>query len=270
MAKPILPDDLWLRIQPFLPPPKARRFRYPGRRPIPDRNALTGILFVLKSGLPWAELPREMGCGSGMSCWRRLRRWYLAGVWDKIHPILLAELNNADQIDWSRAVIDASIVRALGAGEESGPNPTDRGRPGYKHHLLTDANGVPLVADITGANTPDVSELQVLVNSVPPVAGKVGRPRRRPRRLQGDRGYDSAALRYWLRRLRIRPELARRRTKHGSGLGRTRWVVERTIAWLHSFRKLRLVTEKTMMMQYALLDLAIIVICWNILRRSLC
>ena len=82
---------------------------------------VTGILFVLKTGIPWEYLPLEMGCGSGMTCWRRLRDWQAAGVWQQLHEILLAELNAADKIDWSRAVIDASFVRALGGGERTGP-----------------------------------------------------------------------------------------------------------------------------------------------------
>jgi len=117
MAKPLLPDELWQRIEPLLPPPKRRRFRFPGRKPIDNRKALTGILFVLKTGIPWEDLPLEMGCGSGMTCWRRLRDWHQAGVWARLHEALLAELRDADRIDWSRAVIDGSNVRALGAGE---------------------------------------------------------------------------------------------------------------------------------------------------------
>jgi transposase len=81
MAKPLVDDELWELIQPLLPPPKARRWRYPGRKPVSDCQALTGILFVLQSGIPWEMLPQEMGCGSGMTCWRRLRDWQGAGVW---------------------------------------------------------------------------------------------------------------------------------------------------------------------------------------------
>lgn len=116
MAKPLLDDELWELIQPLLPPPKPRRFRYPGRKPISDRQALTGILFVLKSGIPWEMLPQEMGCGSGMTCWRRLRDWQKAGVWQQLHELLLAHLQEADQIDWSRAVVDSASVRAVGGG----------------------------------------------------------------------------------------------------------------------------------------------------------
>jgi transposase len=117
MAKQILNDELWQIIEPILPK-KKRRFRYPGRKPISDRAALTGILFVLKTGIGWEDLPPEMGCGSGMTCWRRLRDWQKAGVWDKIHEVLLNKLRKADQIDFSRVIVDSSSVRAVFGGQK--------------------------------------------------------------------------------------------------------------------------------------------------------
>src|SRR6266568_3518451 len=122
MAKPILDDPLWELIEPHLPPPKRRRRRYPGRKPVSNRIALTGILFVLRTGIPWEYLPREMGC-SGMTCWRRLRDWQAAGVWERIRCALLAELRAADQIDWSRAVADSASLRALKGGRRRAPIP---------------------------------------------------------------------------------------------------------------------------------------------------
>ena len=120
MAAPLVSDDLWSEIEPLLPPPKPRRYRYPGRKPVDDRKALTGTLFVLKSGIPWEMLPQEMGCGSGMTCWRRLRNWQQAGVWERRHEVLLAKLRRADGIDWSRAIVDSASIRAIGG----------RGKPG--------------------------------------------------------------------------------------------------------------------------------------------
>src|SRR6476469_520670 len=114
MAKPLLPDDLWAEVEPVLPPPKPRRFRFPGRKPVDDRKALTGILFVLKTGIPWEDLPQEMGCGSGMTCWRRLRDWQEAGVWEASRRALLDRLGEADRIDWSRAALDCASVPAKG------------------------------------------------------------------------------------------------------------------------------------------------------------
>jgi transposase len=265
MAKPLVPDELWELIEPLLPPPKPRRYDHPGRKPLDDRQALTGILFVLKTGIPWADLPAEMGCGCGMSCWRRLRDWQDAGVWQRLHALLLARLRAAGKIDWSRAAVDSSHARAFGGAAESGPSPVDRGRPGVKHHLVVDAAGVPLVVDRTPANTPDGAVLVDMIDDIGPVGGVPGAPKSRPGEVYADRGYDDEALRDQLRDRGIEPHLAKRRTEHGSGLGVFRWVVERTLGWLHGFRKLRLVTERDWHMQYAFLDLAASVICFRIL-----
>ena len=123
MAKPLVSDGLWARIEPLLPWVE-RRYRYPGRKRVPDRQALTGILFVLKTGIPWEDLPQEMGCGSGMTCWRRLRDWNEAGVWERLHQALLDELQDAGQLDWSRAVVDSSHVRAKGGAKRQVPRPS--------------------------------------------------------------------------------------------------------------------------------------------------
>ena len=117
MPKPLIEDELWTHIEPLLPK-KRRRKRYTGRRPLDDRRVLTGILFVLRSGIPWEMLPKEMGCGSGMTCWRRLRHWQRRGVWNRLHRVLLARLRAAEHIDFSRAVADSSSVRAVGAGKK--------------------------------------------------------------------------------------------------------------------------------------------------------
>ena len=129
MAKPLVSDELWEIVQPLLPAPKPRRVRNPGRKRLDDRKALTGILFVLKSGIPWEMLPQEMGCGSGMIpyqvrgrlCWRRLRDWQQAGVWQKLHETLLSRLHGAEGLDWSRACVDSASVRAVGGGEKDRP-----------------------------------------------------------------------------------------------------------------------------------------------------
>jgi len=128
MAKVVLDDKLWELIEPILPPPKRRRRRYPGRKPLDNRSVLTGILFVLKTGIGWEYLPQEMGCGSGMTCWRRLRDWQRRGVWDKIHRVLLARLQEADKIDWSRAVVDSASVRAAFGGRKRAPIPRTAAR----------------------------------------------------------------------------------------------------------------------------------------------
>jgi len=119
MAKSLVSDELWKLVEPLLP--SIERSPQGGRPPIGHREALAGILFVLRTGIPWQMLPPEMGCGSGMTCWRRLRDWQEAGVWDRLHQLLLARLNAADRIDWSRAVVDSSSVRAVLGGQKPAP-----------------------------------------------------------------------------------------------------------------------------------------------------
>lgn len=146
MAKVLVPDDLWAVIAPLLPPerPKPKG----GRPRVPDRAALTGILFVLTTGLPWEYLPQEPGCGSGMTCWRRLRDWQAAGVWQQLHHVLLDCLGEAEEIAWDRAAVgSASVPAPRGAGDrpqpdgswqaglqapprDRPPRPPARGRPG--------------------------------------------------------------------------------------------------------------------------------------------
>jgi transposase len=106
----MVPDELWGMLEPLIPrgPPKPRG----GRPRVPDRAALAGILFVLRSGIPWGMLPPEMGLGSGSTCWRRLRDWQRAGVWRRLERELLNRLGDADQIDWSRAAVDSTSVPA--------------------------------------------------------------------------------------------------------------------------------------------------------------
>jgi len=115
----LVPEGLWERIAPLLPPPKPRRYRHPGRRPIADRAALAGIVFVLKTGIAWNQLPTGVvGC-SGITCWRRLRDWTEAGVWPALHELLLAELRAAGELDLEICSVDGSHVRALKGGTTS-------------------------------------------------------------------------------------------------------------------------------------------------------
>jgi transposase len=138
----------------------------------------------------------------------------------------------------------------------------DRGRTGSKHHVLTDLGGVPLVVKVTRANEDDRKQLIPMIDAVPPVAGKA--PRRRPKYLLADRGYDSDPHRRQLEARGIEPLIARRNTAHGSGLGKFRWVVERTISWLHQFRRLRSRWEKLPAMHQAFLNLGCAMICFRL------
>jgi transposase len=246
-----------------------RRFRHPGRKRLDDRKVLCGILFVLYTGIPWRYLPAELGFGSGMTCWRRLREWNDAGVWQRLHELPLAELRAADMLDFFRAAVDSSHLRAMKGGPATGPSPVDRGKSGSKHHLIVEAHGIPLAVTLTGGNRNDVTQLIPLVQAVPPIRGKRGRPLQRPRHLYADRGYDHDIYRDRVRRFEITPHIARRGTEHGSGLGIHRWVVEGTIALLHWFRRLRIRWEIRDDIHQAFITLACAIICWRRLKTSL-
>ncbi|MGK4598616.1 IS5 family transposase [Amycolatopsis sp. w19] len=263
-------DGLWERIEPLLPRVE-RRFRHPGRKRLDDRKALCGIMFVFYTAIPWEFLPQELGYGSGMTCWRRLRDWTEAGVWQQLHELLLAELHGANLLDWSRAAVDGSHVRALKGGRKTGPSPVDRARVGSKHHVITDGTGIPLAATLTGGNRHDVTQLMPLIHAIPPVRGRPGPPRRRPRRIYADRAYDHDKYRRLVRAEGITPVIARRGEHHGSGLGVHRWVVEGAFALLHWFRRLRIRWEVRDDLHQGFLTLGCAIICWRRLKaHSFC
>jgi transposase len=146
----------------------------------------------------------------------------------------------------------------------------DRRKSGSKHHVITDAEGVPLAVRLTGGNRHDVTELIPLVDSIPAIAGKVGHPIHRPEEIFADRAYDSEPHREQLRARGIQATIAQRNTEHGSGLGVYRWVVERTISWLHQFRRLRIRYERRADIHMAFLTLGRILICYRHWTSSFC
>jgi transposase len=161
-------------------------------------------------------------------------------------------------------------VRAAYGGEATGPSPVDRSKPGSKHHVITDARGIPLASSVTAADRNDVSEMAPLVNELPEVAGEVGHPRRQPDALQGDLAYDSEPHREGLRQMGIDPVLPEKGIDEDSGLGETRWPVERTLSWAHPNRRLRSRYERRPDIHQAFLTLACIKICASALFSGLC
>jgi transposase len=260
-------DELWDRIQPLLPV-VHRRHRWPGRKRLDDRGCLNGILFVLATGIGWERLPQQLGYGSGMTCWRRLRDWQ-AG-WGMGSAPRTAARRAPCRWAAGPGAGNRRLLARTGAqrGQATGPSPVDRGRAGSKHHVLTDASGIPLAVILASGSRNDVTQLIPLLDAVPPIRGRVGRPRRKPRMLVADRGYDHDKYRRVLRARGIRPVIARRGVAHGSGLGRWRWPVERTLAWLHQFRRLRVRWERRADLHEAFLKLASCLICWRRLQRS--
>jgi len=265
--KLLIPDALWEEIAPLLPPVTRRRFRFPGRKPLERRKVISGIIFVLKTGIAWDDMPAELGLGCGRTCRDYLKKLQDLGVWQRLHTRLLTLLNHAGRIAWTLGVIDSASCRAPLGGAETGPNPTDRRKLGSKHHIMTDGNGIPLATNLSGANTPDINRLLPVVTGVPSVGGKPGPPRQRVDKVMGDRAYDSEPHRRILRWLRIRPLFGKRRTPHGSGMGVLRWVVERTLSWLHHFGRLRRRTDRLPSLQIAFVSLACVLICWRFLQQ---
>ena len=152
-------------------------------------------------------------------------------------------------------------------GEKTGPNPTDKGKPGSKHHLLVDRKGIPLTLLLTAANVHDSKVLEELLDSVPAIPGPRGRPRFRPDKLHADKGYDYPRCRRSCRKRGIRPRIARRGIEPKDRLGRHRWVVERTHAWRARFRRLRIRDERRADIHLAFLNLGCALICWNFVQR---
>jgi transposase len=164
---------------------------------------------------------------------------------------------------------DRQLARAgVWGGAKTGPSPVDRSRSGSKHHLIACGRGTPLAVSLTGGNRNDITQLIPLVDAIPPVRGRRGRPRRRPRKLYGDRAYHSRQGRRELRRRGIQARIARPKSPHGSGLGRRRWVVERTIAWLHQYRRLRVRYERRDDIHEAFLAIGCSLICLKLLQTE--
>jgi transposase len=264
MAKPILDEALWAVLELLLPPdpPRPRG----GRPRVPHRQVLTGILFVLRSGIPWELLPQELGCGSGMTCWRRLREWHAKGVWQRIDHELLNGLGQLGLLDWSRASLDSGSVPAKRGGALTGPNPTDRGKAGTKRHVVVDRQGIPLAVKVTAANDHDGPVFEPLLDAIPPIQGRLGRPRLRPEKLHADKAYDARHCRTYLRKRGIKSRIARKGIDSSERLGQHRWGVERTLAWLNRFRRLTIRYERRADIYEALLHLGCILVCWNFIH----
>jgi transposase len=208
-------------------------------------------------------LPQEMGCGCGMSCWRRLRDWQEAGIWRTFHQALLDRLGRAGLIGWSRCFLDAASLPAKAGGAATGPSPTDRGKPGTKRHLVVDRQGVPLAILLTAANVHDSTVLEEVLDRVPPVR----QPRGRPGKLHADKAYDFRRCRHACRRRGIVPRIARRGVDSSDRLGRHRWVVERTLSWIARFRRLAIRYERRVDVHLAFLTLACALICFRFVQR---
>jgi len=236
MADACMPERFYELAHPLLP---AEQEPGPdgGRPRIRHRIVLKVIWFVLVTGCRWKDVPQEIGC-CGETARTRMQAWERAGIWDQLHRLLLTMLNHEKQLHLETAIVDTTQVRAFGGGEQTGPSPVDRRKPGTKFTLLVDRLGVPLVIRAVPANRSDHCEILPAVVSFPQVGGRPGRPRTHPQKLYADAGFDSEATRTLLRWLGIEPYIRPRNAAHGSHLGRIRWVVERTFGWFMGCRRL--------------------------------
>lgn len=190
------------------------------------------------AGCAWRHLPPTFGV-SLATAHRRFTAWTKAGLWRRLHRAVLDQLGARAELDWS-----------------SGPNPVDRGKSGSKLHVLSDAQGIPLVVGVSAANTNDILALKPMVKGIPAVKSRHGPRRWKPGKLRADKAYHSADTRAWLRELRITPRIARPGIESSERLGRHRWKIERSFAWLFDYRRLAVRYERKSSLFLAFLGLA--------------
>ncbi|MFE6447496.1 IS5 family transposase [Nocardiopsis dassonvillei] len=245
----VLPDGLREIVQPLLPPaPKT------GRPRADQRAVLTTVLFVQASGCSWEKTDGLFGVTRAIAH-RWFKTWTETGLWPTIHRTVLDELGKRALLDWSRASVDSQSICAKG-GEHTETNPTDRGKSGSKLHLLCVNQGLPLTCAISAANVNDIEVLQPLVRVIPAVRSRRGPRRRRPTKLHGDKAYHSREQRRWLRERGIGVRLPRPGIESSQRLGRHRYKVELSIAWLGSYRRLNVRWERKASTFLAMLGIA--------------
>lgn len=269
MADSRMPDEFYEIVAHHLPPEQPPD-RQGGRPRTLHRVVLKVIWYVLTTGCRWRDVPPEMGC-SGETARTRLAEWEQAGIWDRVHLDMLRLLRRDGELEHETAVVDSVIVRARGGGDQTGPSPVDRGKPGTKYTPVVDANGAALGIRVTGANASDQKQMVPLIREeFPEIGGQPGRPRQKPERVVADAGFDSETTRNVLRCLGIEPVIRKKGTGHGSGLGVVRWVAERTIGWIKGLRRLRVRYDRKQTIMDAWATMAMIVINFRIWSHDLC
>jgi transposase len=267
LADRLLPDQLWQRLHPLLPPPPSHG-RGGTPRTVSDRACMAAIIFMARTSTPWALLPvREFGCGSVTTCWRRFAEWARAGVFERLQELLLDELGAAGALDWSRVTVDSFSLRAV-RGDQVGANPVDRAKSGCKLHLAAEGGGLPLSLLVTAANTPDAAVFEALLDDIPAVRTPAGGRRCRPDKCHADKAYDQRRCRGYLTRRGSKVRIARRGVESSARLGRHRWKAERSIAWLAGCRRLRIRYDRDGERLFAFAMLACARLCYNRLPQA--
>ena len=263
----LVSDEMWAAVAPLLPeePPKPKG----GRPRCSDRDALRGIVFVLRSGIPWEMLPREVFRLFGHDVLAAPAGLAADGCLGRVAPRALGTPAPRGRTGLVARRHRLRIGVGKKGGRATGPNPTDRGRAGTKRHCVTDRRGTPLGVTISEANRHDSKRMAPTLDMVPPIrSGRPGRPRQRPTKLHADKGYDYCRCRTECRERSITPRIARRGIETSARLGRHRWVVERTFAWFAQFRRLATRYERRADIHMALTKLAAAMICMNQIYSS--
>ncbi|WP_240436943.1 IS5 family transposase [Streptomyces sporangiiformans] len=254
-------DELWQFFQRVVPKvPTCPQGG--GRRRHGDREVLAAIVFVATSGCTWQQLPSAFFGPSGATAHRRFAEWPKARVWAKLRRLVLDELGDRGELDWSRCAIDSVNMRALQRGP-GGPESCRPGQVRLEGSLEHRADRSALSVGISGANLHDSQALMPLVQGMPPICYRRGRRRRRPGKFHGDRGYDYDHLRRWFRARGITPRIARKGVDASQRLGRHRWTVARTMAWLAGCRRLHRCYECKASHLLAFTSIACILICYR-------
>jgi putative transposase len=250
-------DPLWQRIEPILwkdapPPPK----RHGGRPRIDWRAAINGIIFRMRSGCQWNQLPKPFGDDSSVHRW--FQRWSKNGVFEEVWAVLVEECDEIGAVQWKWQAADAMLGKARSGGEKVGKNPTDRGKPGTKKSLLVEGDGGPLGVVIAGAN---VVDQQLLEATIEAIVVERPDPEEVEQHLSLDKGYDNPTGHDVTEKTgyigHIRPIREDRREKRLPGRRKARrWVVERTLAWLSKCRAILIRYDKHAVNYLGLIQLA--------------
>ena len=247
-------DELWARVEPLVPP--APSHAKGGRPRLPNRQAFATILFVLRTGIQWNALPRELGASSTIH--DRFQAWTAAGFFLAVWEAQLLEFDELIGIEWEWQALDGAMTKAPFGGAASGPNPTDRAKRGVKRSLLTDGAGIPLAVAIDGANRHD---MKLVVATLDGIVVSRPDPHDDPQHLCLDAGYDYAAVRAqaaergYDAHIRGRGEERAAKAEIPNWRAR-RWVVERTHSWLNRSRRLLVRWEKNAENYLAFVQLA--------------
>ncbi|WP_443043505.1 IS5 family transposase [Streptomyces sp. NBC_00358] len=265
LSKRLVPDEPWELGVPLLPSFAARP-QGAGTAPRAERAVFTAVVYVLTSGCAWRHLPPTFGTSSA-TAHRRLTAWTEVGLWRRLHRAVLDELGVRGEVDWIPGIVDAASVRAKKGDRLTGPNPVDRGKKGSKLHVLSEAQGIPLALAVSGANMHGSLALKPHILGSPAVRSRRGPRRRRPVKLRAVKAYFSADPLRWLRERGLVARIARPGIESGERLGRHRWKIERSIAWLFGHRRLTIRYERKGSHFLALLGLAAALTCYKKLAK---